>query len=544
MPAADPRFSLSDAAPVAPRRAGLDVGALLSLGYAAAARGERARAAAMLDRVARERPDQPHPCAGLACALPKVPRSRIDAQFQCSLRLAPDDPRLCEAYADFLIDGGESDKAEPVLQAWLRQHPGSAAAQTTAGIAYTELGRFDRALAYLRQAVNLAPDQAICWANLGMVLKIIGAFQPALEAYAAAIARDPTNPRIRVNRTVALLHAGRWQEAWRDYEYRLLLPAPQRAPSERLLPDLAQAGSLRGRTVLVTHEDGFGDTIQFARFIPLLAERGARVLLWLPDALYRLMERLPGVAELLTGNMPMPAHDYICPVLSLPRAFAATPETVPRAPYLTADPALAAAWAARLPSGGMRVGLVWRGQSRPWVPGFAGLDGRRSARLADFAPLAEVPGVRFVSLQVGAAAAEAAEPPAGMDLRDPTPSLSDFAETAAVVANLDLVVSVDTAVLHLAGAMGKPAFLLDRYDNCWRWLSGRADSPWYPSLTIFRQTRPGSWAEPVRRATAALEAMALYHGTTPPPAVPPLRGSRKPAAASLEMPLQRAHLHR
>ena len=309
---------------------------------------------------------------------------------------------------------------------------------------------------------------------------------------------------------MALLHAGRWAEAWPDYEWRLRLPGHTALPEERLLPMLSQIDSLHGRTVLVTHEEGFGDTIQFLRYVPLLAERGVSVLVWVPAQLERLVARLPGVAEVLSGNRPAPPHDWHCPVFSLPRVFESTPATVPNRPYLTADPTQAAAWAARLPAGGLRVGLVWAGQSRPWLPGFVAVDRRRSAGLAAFAPLAAVAGVHFVSLQLGPAEAEA--PPPGLHLSDPTASLRDFADTAALVANLDLVVSVDTAVVHLAGALGKPVFLLDRYDNCWRWLSGRTDSPWYPDLTIFRQSRPGDWAEPMARAAAALEAMALYRG--------------------------------
>ena len=161
----------------------------------------------------------------------------------------------------------------------------------------------------------------------------------------------------------------------------------------------------------------------------------------------------------------------------------------------------------------MRVGLAWAGQARPWLPGFSTVDRRRSAALATFAPLAAVSGVAFVSLQKGPPQEQVQSAPERMTLFDPMAEVEDFADTAAVIANLDLVVSVDTAVVHLAGAMGKPVFLLDRYDNCWRWLSGRADSPWYPNLTIFRQDAMGDWSAPMARAVAALRAIAAYRGT-------------------------------
>ena len=163
----------------------------------------------------------------------------------------------------------------------------------------------------------------------------------------------------------------------------------------------------------------------------------------------------------------------------------------------------------------MRAGLVWSGHARPWLHGFSSVDRRRSAGLAAFAPLAAVRGVHFVSLQAGTPAAQGQEPPPGMELTDPMELVRDFADTAAIIANLDVVISVDTSVAHLAGAMGKPVFLLDRYDNCWRWLHGRTDTPWYPSMTIFRQPRPGDWASVMHRVSSSLGSLTLLHGGQP-----------------------------
>jgi hypothetical protein len=258
--------------------------------------------------------------------------------------------------------------------------------------------------------------------------------------------------------------------------------------------------------VLVVQEEGLGDTLQFLRYLPLLAERGARVAVAVPPELTRLIRTVPGVIDVPAGDAPVPKHDFHCSFNGLPRAFETTLETIPCAvPYLAADPALVTRWARRLPAiQALRVGLAWAGQARPWLPGFVGVDQRRSTDLATLAPLAAVSGVRFVSLQKGGAAPEARTPADALDLLDVMAEVRDFADTAAIVANLDLVISVDTSVVHLAGAMGKPVFLLDRYDNCWRWLSGRDDSPWYPSLRIFRQSRPGEWAPVIARVAAAL----------------------------------------
>jgi Flp pilus assembly protein TadD len=495
----------------------VDVEALLLLGLSVAARGQTQRAAAILDRVARERPHDAHPCGDLTALLPRFSRSQIAAQYQACLRLAPEDLRLRQAFAVFLQDGGEPEAAVDLLREGLQQHPNSATVQHAMGLALADLGRNEEAIWHFHQAVASNPAQAASWANLGMLLKVERQFDRSLAAYARAIAAAPDDAQIRVNRSVALLHAGRWAEAWPDFDWRLHIKGAVALPTDLMLPALSEAGDLTGRTVLLTHEEGFGDTIQFLRYAPLLARMGARVLAWVPHPLVRLMQGIQGVDAVFTGDTAPPPFDFHCPFVSLPRAFETTVATVPNEAYLVADPVLTEAWAKTLPGAGMRVGLVWAGQNRPWLPGFAMVDRRRSAGLAAFAPFGAVPDVQFVSLQKGPAQEQVRQVPGGigpggMSLYDPMGMAEDFADTAAIIANLDLVISVDTAVVHLAGAMGKPVFMLDRYDNCWRWMSGRADSPWYPAMTIFRQEKLGEWTAPATRAAAALQAMATWRG--------------------------------
>ena len=494
-------------------RDAVDVEALLLLGLSIAARGQTQRAAAILDRVARERPHDAHPCGDLPALLPRFSRTQIAAQYRACLRLSPEDLRLRQAFAAFLQEGGEPEAAVALLREGLQLQPNSPVAQHAMGLALAESGHTEEAIWHFNQAVASNPRQAASWANLGMLLKVERQFDRALAAYARAIEAAPSDPQIRVNRAVALLQAGRWAEAWPDFEWRLRLKGAISLPLEFLLPAVSGIRDLTGRTVLLTHEEGFGDTIQFARYVPMLARLGARVLAWVPSQLVRLMQSVPGIAGVFTGDGAPPPFDYHCPFVSLPRAFETTVATAPGEPYLAADPVLAAAWARKLPEAAMRVGLVWAGQTRPWLPGFTTLDRRRSAGLAAFAPLAAAPGIQFVSLQKGPAQEQIRQAPRGMALCDPMEQVEDFAETAGIIANLDLVISVDTAVVHLAGAMGKPVFLLDRYDNCWRWLSGRADSPWYPAMTIFRQEKLGDWSAPMERAAAALQGMAAWHGT-------------------------------
>jgi Flp pilus assembly protein TadD len=480
-----------------------DVEALLLRGLALAGSGEVAPAAGLLNCVAAARPNHAHPCQDLDGILDGADFAR---QVRTCLDLTPGDLRLRLLCADCLHRGGDLTGAVAVLVALLEDAPETAAAHHRLGLLHAEIGDFDAAIGYLLRAVTHDPGPALGWSNLGMLLKVQGRFDEALQAYDAALRRAPQDARLRINRVVALLQAGRFPEAWPDHGWRFALAKYTGLPLNELLPPLAAQPDLAGRTVLLTHEAGYGDTLQFCRYVPLLTARGARIVLAVPPALQRLLGAQRWGADVLPTNAGPPDYDWHCPMMSLPSVFGTTLETVPAAsPYLTADPALVATWAARLPIGpGLRVGLVWAGQARPWLPGFATVDMRRSTSLAQFGPFRAVEGVRFVSLQADAPAAEARNPLPGLALYNPMAEVADFADTAAIIANLDLVVSVDTSVAHLAGALGKPVFLLDRYDNCWRWLNGRSDSPWYPTLRIFRQTKIGEWAPVMQQSAAAL----------------------------------------
>jgi tetratricopeptide (TPR) repeat protein len=488
-----------------------DIEARLLLGLAIGFGGDADAAAPVLNGVARERSRHAHPCRDLAqMLLGQGMASLIAPQYRACLRLTPHDMRLCFAFAEFLRENGDALAAVALLEPLLRSHLDSAEMHDQMGLSLAEAGQFAEAAEQFRQAIAYDPGPAVFWANLGMMLKVENRFDEALDVYAEALVRSPDNTQIRVNRAVTRLHAGRFAEAWQDRAWVLTQPGGSALPAGLRLPPLSQLPDLTGQTVLVVQEEGLGDTLQFLRYLPLLARRGARVAVAVPPALTRLMRTIPGVAEVPGGDAPIPRHDFHCSFNGLPRAFETTLESIPcDVPYLSADPNLAADWARRLPvTRALRVGLVWAGQARPWLPGFTGLDQRRSTSLATLAPLGAVAGVQFVSLQKGEAAAEM--PP--FDMIDVMDDVRDFADTAAIVANLDLVISVDTSVVHLAGAMGKPVFLLDRYDNCWRWLSGREDSPWYPSLRIFRQQRSGEWGPVIERVTAALgDAVSTCH---------------------------------
>jgi hypothetical protein len=258
--------------------------------------------------------------------------------------------------------------------------------------------------------------------------------------------------------------------------------------------------------------------LQFCRYAPLVAALAAEgndaggsasavnVVLEVPTALARLIRTMPGPQRVVGQNEPLPDFDVHCPLLSLPVAIGTMLETIPAAvPYLVADPDQARAWRIRLAAvPGLHVGLVWAGNPRLGDRSASAIDRRRSVSLSRLAPLGAVPGVTFVSLQKGHGTEAAKTPPDGMKLCDWTDELWDFADTAALIAELDLVIGVDTSVVHVAGALGKPVWVLNRYDACWRWLHGRTDSPWYPTMRLFRQSRYGDWDGVIAEVAAAL----------------------------------------
>ncbi len=305
---------------------------------------------------------------------------------------------------------------------------------------------------------------------------------------------------------MTLLAAGKFEEGWRQFEQRWQVE-PLRNHQRSFAQAQWRGETLGGRRLFLHAEQGFGDTIQFCRYI-LLIEAEATVILEVPPELVRLMGSLKRTIQIVpTGEEP-PDFDLHCPLMSLPLALQATVTTIPAAtPYLAADPAQVSVWAERLRSlKGLRVGLVWAGGMRHGDTASLAVDRRRSMALQQLAPLAGLPGVEFISLQMADPARQT--PPVGLSLHDWTAELTDFADTAALIEGLDLVIGVDTAVVHLAGALGKMVWMLNRFDSCWRWQRARDDSPWYPTLTQFRHPQSGDWADVLAQVKLRLTALA------------------------------------
>ena len=485
-----------------------DIEARLLHALALGALGQAEASASMLCRIARERPQAMHPCQDLAALLAGQGRGQAaEATWRAACALTPSDPHLLVAFADYLTGQGRPAEAEAILRHSLDVRPGDLAAMNQLGIVLVLLGQIDEALALFRDVVAINPANHAGWANLGCALANEGAFEDALSCYHRAIRLKPDAAQVRLNHSICLLKSGRMTQGWAEHEWRLALPGHTELPRRLLLPSLGPGTSLSGKTVLITQEEGLGDTLMYLRYVPLLADRGARVLLWVPEGLKRLAARVEPRAIVLSGDGATPEFDWHCPFISLPRAFAGTAQARGcAAPYLRVDPDRLSAMAAKLPArdGAPRVGLAWGGAPRPNDLVARAIDRRRSIGLAALAPLAGLAGVTFVSLQKGPYAEQLAEAPDGLVLHDPMRHVEDMDDTASVVAGLDLVVTVDTSIVHLAGSLGVPTVLLDRYDNCWRWGHGREQNDWYPSVRILRQARPGDWSGVVARLTALL----------------------------------------
>jgi Flp pilus assembly protein TadD len=405
---------------------------------------------------------------------------------------------------------GRVAEAENCFRSSLRLRPGHPNAHLNLAIAEHSLGRLDAAEDGYHDALAAGANLTGTNSNLSVLLREMGRVPEAEGRARAALEIDAAFPAARINLALALLLTGRWAEAWPHYEARWQTGDLASERRDFAQPQWTGGQPLKGRTILLHAEQGLGDTLQFCRYAPMVAEHGARVVLEVQPSLVRLLSGLAGVDRVLAKGDPLPPFDLHCPLMSLPMAFGTTPDTVPMPyPYLAADPDGASLWRERLaPLAGRRIGLVWAGSSRAWLPHAAAIDRRRSMRLADMAPLADVAGCSFVSLQLGRPAAQLASPPRGLAVHDFAAELYDFAETAALVANLDLVVSVDTAVAHLAAALGRPVWLLNRFDSCWRWLLDRNDSPWYMSLTQFRNTGAGDWSHVMHQVRDALAEFA------------------------------------
>lgn len=468
-------------------------------------------------------------------------RASAEAHFRYALTLQADYPEACLNLANILSVSGDPDEAEALYRRALTVKPDYSNAAYNLGLFLKDRGRLAEALEAFNQAIQLAPNMAMAHNNLGIVLRVmnriveaeasfrraleldpncmeaianlgnvqdaLGHTEEALRYYEKAQTLAPDLAELRLNRAYALLKTGNYREGWLEHEWRW-----KTGMFRGVWPNYSQpqwdGGDIRGMRILLWYEQGLGDTLQFIRYTPLVATRGATVIALCQPPLKRLLQTCEGIDLLVEDGEPLPDFDIHCPLMSLPLRLGTELATVPAAtPYLFADTTQTAAWQTKLDgalSSGLKVGLVWAGNPRKDMPEASLVDARRSISLTTLTHLLKTPGVTFFSLQKSDAAEQLHQVPERIRPLDFSHEWRDFADTAAFVATLDLVITVDTSVAHLAGALGKETWVLSRADGCWRWLEERTDSPWYPTLRLFRQAVPGDWESVVEEVTTAL----------------------------------------
>ncbi|EJN08759.1 TPR repeat-containing protein [Bradyrhizobium sp. YR681] len=454
----------------------------------------------------RVRPDFPEVLNNLGNICQSRGRlEEAEAHFRRALSCRPEFPETCNNLGNLLRELGRPEEAEGYCREALRLRPDYPTAHNNLGNALKEHGAYEAAEFHYREALRLKPDYAEVYNNLGSLFGDFAALDKAEDCYRRAIALRSGYSEALANLGMTLLGAGKFEEGWQVYDAHRKIERRDDLTGPQWTGD-----DIEGRTLLIYAEQGFGDMLQFSRFVPLAAGRG-RIVFEVPRPLHGLLAQMPGVDQIVARGDPLPHYDVRCALMSLPRWLGIRSGRLRgEAPYLAADRGRIAKWRSRVEAlPGLRVGLAWAGN-----PALKN-DRRRSITLDRLAALADVAGVSFVSLQKGEASAQMSAPPPGLTVHDWTAELADFADTAALISTLDLVITVDTSIVHLTGALGRPVWLLNRFNSCWRWLFDQARSPWYATLRQFKQPAPGDWdavVADVRTALVERAANALPRG--------------------------------
>lgn len=439
-----------------------------------------------------------------------------DAIFSCNsvLENAPGHARALGIRGAALHKLGRLDEALDDLDRSSERDPSAAESWLNRGNALLDLDRLEHAVSSYEKALRVRPHYPEALSGLGVALKELGRVDEALACFDEALRCRPAYADARNNRAGALLLQGMLKAGFDDFESRW---DRSDAPPKTVVSSLPgwEGGDLAGKAILVWDEQGLGDLVQFSRYLLCLADLGADVTFFCRRNMHRLLGSLPSEIRLIAEPDPARVFDWQSALMSLPRGFQTTLDTIPaRIPYLRAEPERVASWADRIGSDGFRIGICWRGNTE--------VDRHRSIPLPCFGPLAAIAGVRLVSLrrEKGPIEVEAKEHRFVIEtLGDGFDAGPDsFIDSAAVMATLDLVVTVDTAIAHLAGALGRPVLVALKHMADWRWMMDRDDSPWYPTMRLFRQVRRGDWDEVLARIAAFVEPLAAARGVTRRPA--------------------------
>jgi tetratricopeptide (TPR) repeat protein len=429
-------------------------------------------------------------------------RDKAIAAYERVIALNADDPYARANLAIALQGAGRLDEAIATLRHAVKVKPDFADAFSHLGKTLRENEMLDEAIAAFRQAVNLGPRDPSAMADLAGALLEAGQIGEAIAVQRQAVALKPDDPDTHCAYALLLLLNGDFAAGWPEFEWRWrrkTLPWPRRT----LRQPLWDGSDLAGRTIYLHAEKSFGDTLQFVRYLPFIQRMGAKVIVECQPALRRLLAANLTADRWLVPGEPLPACDVVCPLLSLPLALGMPGPISGDHPYLRVASEWSLSGQQRMPQTSrlLKVGLAWAGSPSEIN------DRKRSIPLSLLVPLAQVTGVLYFSLQKGQAAAQAHEPTAAVEMLDFGHAITDFADTAALIDQLDLVICVDTAVAHLAGALGKPVWTLLPFVPDWRWGLHGETTPWYPGMRLLRQTRRGDWSEPIRRVTDELSRL-------------------------------------
>lgn len=466
--------------------------ALNNLGTALLAQGNIDAAIDQFNRALQNRPDDANIYFNLANA--QYEQNNIAECVESYQRAIALNPKHFEAFNNMgtaLQELNELDSAIEKYQIAADLNPMYVDAYNNLGAVLNEKRQFDSAIDKCKQAIKLDPDCPKPYFNMGIALKGQGKIDNAIDQYRRAITLDPDYADAHWNLSLALLLKGNLKEGWEEYKWRFRKKGWERLYPYRHCIPLWDGNNFEGKRLLVHDEQGLGDTIQFVRYLPMLKALGGTVVFETRKPFLSLLKNFPGVDE-LAERSPLRANacgcDFYIPLLSLPGIFNTDLASIPaKVPYIQADPIKIDIWQNRLQSSCFKIGIVWAGKPEHQN------DHNRSIPLNAFAPISSIKGVALYGLQKGEAARQAGYT-TGQFVKNFGDKLDDFSDTAGLIYNLDLLISVDTAVPHLAGAMGKPTWLLiPSVMQDWRWLLDRNDSPWYPSVTLYRQQKSGEW---------------------------------------------------
>jgi tetratricopeptide (TPR) repeat protein len=477
--------------------------ALNNAGIVLAARGDSEAAVASYDKALAIRPDFPEAFNNRGVALKALGRNEeAAASFSAATKLRPDYFAALRNQAETLVVLKQPAEALACYDRALQLEPADPLLHNNRGAMLRELCRYQEALLATERALALQPNYPDAFNNGGVALGAIGRHAEALQSFRAALALKPDNINAHWNLSLCLLRLGEFDEGWREHEWRWKKPDFLQHIYNFPQPRWLGHEDIKGRTILLSAEQGLGDAIQFVRYVRLIEERGAKVRLFVPEPLVELFAAsFPGV-NVFSKAAEFPPFDFHCPLLSLPLAFATRVETIPaNVPYLKTPVSRAAAWEAQWSATEPKqIGLVWAGNASH------SNDANRSILLPSLAPLLSNDNCRFFSLQKGLSQDDRACLDGYPQVSILDKALKDFADTAAVISRLDLVITVDTAVAHLAGALGKPVWILLPFVSDWRWLPGRTDSPWYPTARLYWQSRTGDWSRAIEQVASDLQS--------------------------------------